>query len=187
MENFGAITYRESDMLVDEKNAPVEAKAEVASVVAHEMAHQWFGDMVTMKWWNNIWLNEGFATWMSNKPLEAWKPEWHIDEQRRQRPERRDEPGCAAVTRTIRAEANTPDEINEMFDGITYEKGGSILHMVESYLGEETFRQGVHNYLQAHMYATRRRRISGMRRRRTATSRSTRSWRALSPSRACRC
>ena len=68
-------------MLVDEKNAPLEAKVEVAAVVAHEMAHQWFGDMVTMNWWNNIWLNEGFATWMENKPLAAWKPEWHIDEQ----------------------------------------------------------------------------------------------------------
>jgi aminopeptidase N/puromycin-sensitive aminopeptidase len=152
MENFGAITYRESDMLVDEKNAPVSAKAEVASVVAHEMAHQWFGDMVTMKWWNNIWLNEGFATWMSNKPLEAWKPEWHIDEQVASDMNGAMNLDAQKVTRTIRAEANTPDEINEMFDGITYEKGGSILHMVESYLGEETFRQGVHNYLQAHMY-----------------------------------
>ena len=152
MENFGAITYRESDMLVDEKNAPVSAKAEVASVVAHEMAHQWFGDMVTMKWWNNIWLNEGFATWMSNKPLEAWKPEWHIDEQVASDLNGAMNLDAQKVTRTIRAEANTPDEINEMFDGITYAKGGSILHMVESYLGEETFRQGVHNYLQAHMY-----------------------------------
>lgn len=152
MENFGAITYRESDMLVDEKNAPVSAKAEVASVVAHEMAHQWFGDMVTMKWWNNIWLNEGFATWMSNKPLEAWKPEWHIDEQVASDMNGAMNLDAQKVTRTIRAEADTPDEINEMFDGITYAKGGSILHMVESYLGEETFRQGVHNYLQAHMY-----------------------------------
>ena len=152
MENFGAITYRESDMLVDEKNAPVSAKAEVASVVAHEMAHQWFGDMVTMKWWNNIWLNEGFATWMENKPLEAWKPEWHIEEQVASDMNGAMNLDAQKVTRTIRAEANTPDEINEMFDGITYEKGGSILHMVESYLGEETFRQGVHNYLQAHMY-----------------------------------
>ena len=152
MENFGAITYRESDMLVDENNAPVSAKAEVASVVAHEMAHQWFGDMVTMKWWNNIWLNEGFATWMSNKPLEAWKPEWHIDEQVASDMNGAMNLDAQKVTRTIRAEANTPDEINEMFDGITYAKGGSILHMVESYLGEETFRQGVHNYLQAHMY-----------------------------------
>jgi aminopeptidase N/puromycin-sensitive aminopeptidase len=152
MENFGAITYRESAMLVDEKNAPMSAQAEVASVVAHEMAHQWFGDMVTMKWWNNIWLNEGFATWMSNKPLEAWKPEWHIDEQVATDMNGAMNLDAQKVTRTIRAEANTPDEINEMFDGITYEKGASILHMVENYLGEETFRQGVHNYLQAHMY-----------------------------------
>ena len=153
MENFGAITYRESDMLVDEKNAPVEARAEVASVVAHEMAHQWFGDMVTMNWWNNIWLNEGFATWMENKPLEAWKPEWHIHEQVASDLNGAMNLDAQRVTRTIRAEAITRDQINEMFDGITYEKGGSILHMVESYLGEETFRQGVHNYLKAHMYA----------------------------------
>ena len=153
MENFGAITYRETDMLVDEKNAPVEAKVRVASVVAHEMAHQWFGDMVTMNWWNNIWLNEGFATWMENKPLEAWKPEWHVDEDVATSLNGALNLDAQRVTRAIRAEANTPDQINEMFDGITYEKGGSILHMVESYLGEETFRQGVHNYLQAHMYA----------------------------------
>jgi aminopeptidase N/puromycin-sensitive aminopeptidase len=153
MENFGAITYRESDMLVDEKNAPVAAKAEVASVVAHEMAHQWFGDMVTMNWWNNIWMNEGFATWMENKPLEAWKPEWHMNEDVASALNGAMNLDAQRVTRTIRAEAITRDQINEMFDGITYEKGGSILHMVESYLGEETFRQGVHNYLQAHMYA----------------------------------
>ena len=152
MENFGAITYRESDMLVDEKSAPVGSKVQVASVVAHEMAHQWFGDMVTMKWWNNIWLNEGFATWMENKPLEAWKPEWHVKEDVASGLNGAMNLDAQRVTRTIRAEANTPDEINEMFDGITYAKGGAILHMVESYLGEETFRQGVHNYLQAHMY-----------------------------------
>lgn len=152
MENFGAITYRESDMLADEKTAPVEARQRVALVVAHEMAHQWFGDMVTMKWWNNLWLNEGFATWMENKPLESWKPEWHIDEQVASGLNGAMNLDSRQVTRTIRAEANTPDEINEMFDGITYQKGGAILHMVESYLGEETFRQGVHNYLQAHIY-----------------------------------
>jgi aminopeptidase N/puromycin-sensitive aminopeptidase len=153
MENFGAITYREADMLVDEKNAPVESKIGVASVVAHEMAHQWFGDMVTMNWWNNIWLNEGFATWMENKPLEAWKPEWHIDEEVASSLNGAMNLDAQRVTRAIRAEAITRDQINEMFDGITYEKGGSILHMVESYLGEETFRQGVHNYLNAHMFA----------------------------------
>jgi len=115
MENFGAITYRESDMLVDEKNAPVEARAEVASVVAHEMAHQWFGDMVTMNWWNNIWLNEGFATWMENKPLEAWKPEWHIHEQVASDLNGAMNLDAQRVTRTIRAEAITRDQINEMF------------------------------------------------------------------------
>ena len=80
MENFGAITYRESDFLIDEKTASTNAKKTVAMDVAHEMAHQWFGDMVTMKWWNNLWLNEGFATWMESKAVAAWKPEWNISQ-----------------------------------------------------------------------------------------------------------
>lgn len=152
MENFGAITYREPAMLVDEQHAPESARIEVASVIAHEMAHQWFGDMVTMQWWNNIWLNEGFATWMSNKPLEAWKPEWHIEDDVAASLNGAMNLDAQRTTRTIRAEADTPDEINEMFDGITYQKGASILHMVENYVGEETFRQGIHNYLAAHLY-----------------------------------
>ena len=152
MENFGAITYRETDFLIDEEHAPLRSKVGVASVVAHEMAHQWFGDMVTMQWWNNLWLNEGFATWMSNKPLAAWHPEWEIPEQVASSLDNTLNLDAQAVTRTIRAEANTPDEINEMFDGITYQKGGAILGMVESYLGEETFRKGVHNYLAAHLF-----------------------------------
>ncbi len=152
MENFGAITYRETDFLIDEKHASVDAMQRVAQVVAHEMAHQWFGDMVTMQWWNNLWLNEGFATWMENKPVAAWHPEWHVPEQEAVSLNSTLALDSQAVTRTIRAEANTPDEINEMFDGITYQKGGAVLGMVESYLGEEQFRTGVHNYLQAHMF-----------------------------------
>ncbi len=152
MENFGAITYRETDFLVDENHSSVEAKERVAQVVAHEMAHQWFGDMVTMQWWNNLWLNEGFATWMENKPVAAWHPDWNVPEQEAASLDSTLNLDAQAVTRTIRAEANTPDEINEMFDGITYQKGGAILGMVESYLGEEQFRKGVHNYLQAHMF-----------------------------------
>ena len=153
MENFGAITYRESDLLLDSKHASVGAQTRVALVVAHEMAHQWFGDMVTMQWWDNIWLNEGFATWMENKPLEAWKPEWNIPQQ-----VARDNQGtldldAEHITRTIRAKADTPSEINEMFDGISYGKAGAVLLMVEHYLGEETFRQGVHNYLAAHLFS----------------------------------
>jgi aminopeptidase N len=152
MENFGAITYRETALLIDEKTASLATKKLVAMVVAHEMAHQWFGDMVTMEWWNNIWLNEGFADWMENKPTAAWKPEWKIPEDVAKDVDATLNLDARRTTRTIRAEANTPDEINEMFDGITYNKGGAVIGMVENYLGEETFRQGVHNYLAAHMY-----------------------------------
>jgi aminopeptidase N/puromycin-sensitive aminopeptidase len=153
MENFGAITYRETDLLIDEKTASLGAKEGVASVVAHEMAHQWFGDMVTMQWWDNIWLNEGFATWMSNKPLEAWHPEWNVPQDVASDLNNTLNLDAARTTRTIRAKAETPEEINAMFDGITYGKAGAVLNMVENYLGKETFRQGVHNYLAAHLYA----------------------------------
>src|SRR5271155_499491 len=153
MENFGAITYRETAMLIDEKTASVGAKKEVALVVAHEMAHQWFGDMVTMQWWNNIWLNEGFATWMENKPTAAWHPEWNVPQDVAADLENTMNLDAARTTRTIRANADTPEEINEMFDGISYGKAGAVLNMVENYLGKETFRQGVHNYLAAHLYA----------------------------------
>ena len=152
MENFGAITYRETDLLIDEKTASVDANRNVALVVAHEMAHQWFGDMVTMEWWDNLWLNEGFATWMENKPLQKWKPEWKISELVAAGLDGTLNLDAQRTTRTIRAEADTPDQINEMFDGITYGKAGAVLLMVENYIGEETFRRGVHNYLAAHLY-----------------------------------
>ena len=153
MENFGAITYRETALLIDEKTASVDAKKEVALVVAHEMAHQWFGDMVTMEWWNNIWLNEGFATWMENKPTAAWHPEWNVPQDVASDLDGTLNLDAARTTRTIRANADTPEEINEMFDGISYGKAGAVLNMVENYVGKETFREGVHNYLAAHMYA----------------------------------
>ena len=152
MENFGAITYRETVFLIDDKTASPNAKKTVAIDVAHEMAHQWFGDMVTMKWWNNLWLNEGFATWMESKAVSAWKPQWNLSQD-----EALDLDGvlnydAGKVTRAIRANANTPGEINEMFDGITYQKGGAVLAMTENYESPEVFRQGVHKYLEAHMY-----------------------------------
>jgi aminopeptidase N/puromycin-sensitive aminopeptidase len=153
MENFGAITYRETDLLIDEKTASLGAKKEVGLVVAHEMAHQWFGDMVTMQWWDNIWLNEGFATWMEGKPTAAWHPEWNVPEDVAADLSSTLNLDAGRTTRTIRATADTPDEINEMFDGLSYGKAGAVLNMVENYLGKETFRQGVHNYLAAHLYA----------------------------------
>jgi aminopeptidase N/puromycin-sensitive aminopeptidase len=153
MENFGAITYRETDLLIDEKTASVGEKKNVAEVVAHEMAHQWFGDMVTMRWWDNIWLNEGFATWMSNKPVAAWHPEWHIPEDVAAGLNATLDYDAQRVTRTIRAKADTPEEIEQMFDGISYGKAAAVLLMTENYEGAETFRKGVHNYLQAHMFS----------------------------------
>ncbi len=153
MENFGCITYRETDFLIDEKTASTNARKRVALVVAHEMAHQWFGDMVTMQWWDNLWLNEGFATWMETKPLAKWHPEWNIAQDNAQELDGTLNYDAGRTTRTIRAKADTPAEINEEFDGIAYGKGGAVLGMVENYLGEEIFRQGVHNYLAAHLYA----------------------------------
>ena len=153
MENFGAITYRETAMLVDPKTASVGAKKEVALVVAHEMAHQWFGDLVTMQWWDNIWLNEGFASWMENKPVAAMHPEWDIPQT-----VAGDEDGtlnldAQPTTHAIRATANTREEIEQMFDGISYGKASDVLLGVENYLGPETFRKGVHAYLSAHLYS----------------------------------
>jgi aminopeptidase N/puromycin-sensitive aminopeptidase len=153
MENFGAITYRETDLLIDPATASLETKKRVGVVVAHEMAHQWFGDMVTMQWWNNIWLNEGFATWMEYKPVAAMHPEWHLTQDVAMNLSRTLNLDAQRTTRTIRANADTPDQINEMFDGISYGKAGAMLDMVEHYEGVQTFREGVHNYLNAHMYA----------------------------------
>jgi aminopeptidase N/puromycin-sensitive aminopeptidase len=153
MENFGAITYRETALLIDPKTASVGAKKEVALVIAHEMAHQWFGDLVTMQWWDNLWLNEGFATWMENKAVAAMHPEWNIDQTVAAGADTTLNLDAQPTTRAIRAKADTPDEINQMFDGIAYGKAGAVLNTVENYVGEESFRQGVHNYLGAHLYA----------------------------------
>ena len=152
MENFGAITYRETAMLVDSKTASIGSKKEVALVVAHEMAHQWFGDLVTMQWWDNIWLNEGFATWMENKPVAAMHPEWAIDQQVAADEDQTLGLDAQPTTRAIRAKADTREEIEEMFDGISYGKASDVLLAVENYLGPETFRKGVHAYLAAHVY-----------------------------------
>jgi len=151
MENFGCITYRETALLVDDKNGSVDAKKNVLVDVTHEMAHQWFGDMVTMQWWNDLWLNEGFATWMEAKVAQRLHPEWGFSEDSAATLDGVMTQDSRATTRAIRANADTPAQINEMFDSITYEKAGAVIDMVENFVGEEAFRQGVHNYLQAHL------------------------------------
>jgi len=153
MENTGCITFREVILLIDEKQGAVDLKKEIASVIAHEMAHQWFGDLVTMKWWDDIWLNEGFATWMSTKPVQAWKPEWNFNLDDVSEAGVTMNTDSLANTRPIHQAAETPAQINELFDGIAYGKAAAVLSMLESYLGEETFRAGVNAYIQRHQYA----------------------------------
>jgi aminopeptidase N/puromycin-sensitive aminopeptidase len=153
MENFGAITFRETDLLIDPKTAPIDAQRNAAIDVTHEMAHQWFGDLVTMQWWDNIWLNEGFATWMEAKPVAAMHPEWNMPEEVAGDEQDTLDIDAGPTTRAIRARADTPDEIDQMFDSIAYGKASDVLLMVENYLGEETFREGVQAYLKVHEYA----------------------------------
>ena len=153
MENTGCITYREAFILLDDKHSDLEQRKFIASVIAHEMAHQWFGDLVTMKWWDDIWLNEGFASWMSSKPIETWHPEWHLELNDVSDATRSMEVDSLENTHAIRQRAETPDEILELADtAITYDKTSAVLRMVESYLGEEIFRAGVNSYIKAHAY-----------------------------------
>jgi aminopeptidase N/puromycin-sensitive aminopeptidase len=153
MENTGCITFREILLQIDEKQGSVDLKKTIASVIAHEMAHQWFGDLVTMKWWDDVWLNEGFATWMSSKPIEAWKPEWNFNLDDVSATGGTMNTDSLVNTRPIHQAAETPGQILELFDGIAYGKAAAVLRMLESYLGEETFRAGVNAYLQQHQYA----------------------------------
>src|SRR5713226_9620304 len=154
MENTGCITFRESVLLLDEQRASVNLKKEVASVIAHEIAHQWFGDLVTMKWWDDIWLNEGFATWMETKAVVPWKPEWNLELDDALETVRALNADSLASTRSIHQAAETPAQILELFDGIAYGKAAAVLRMLEAYAGPETFRAGVSEYLKQHAYGS---------------------------------
>ncbi|MGC8478412.1 MAG: M1 family metallopeptidase [Candidatus Micrarchaeia archaeon] len=153
MENWGAITFRETAMLWDPKSDSLSSRQNISNTVAHEIAHQWFGDLVTMKWWNDLWLNESFATFMSYKSVDALFPSWKYMTQFLY------ETFSTAFaaddlksTHPINVEVNSPGEIDEVFDRISYEKGGSILRMIEDFAGPETFRKGLNLYLNTHMY-----------------------------------
>ncbi len=153
MENAACITYREVALLLDPKTAPLNLQKRVAEVITHELSHQWFGNLVTMVWWDDLWLNEAFATWMAYKIVDQWRPQWrvwmdfevgkgaalHLDALKSSHP--------------IRAEIHNAEEAGESFDAITYEKGGAILRMIEGYLGEEKFREGIRLYMRRHREA----------------------------------
>ena len=153
MENTGLITYREVILQLDDEHASVGLHKDVATVIAHEMAHQWFGDLVTMKWWDDIWLNEGFATWMENKAIAAWKPEWNMDLDDVRDTSVTFNVDSLANTRPIHQAAETPAQIQELFDGIAYGKAGAVLRALEAYLGPESFRAGVDEYLKRYSYS----------------------------------
>jgi puromycin-sensitive aminopeptidase len=153
MENAGLVTFREAALLLDEKTASLPIQKRVAEVITHELAHQWFGNLVTMAWWDDLWLNEAFATWMSFKIVSAWRPEWRVwleFDVGRAAAQHLD---ALVSTHPIRAEVRNPDEAGESFDLITYEKGGAVLRMIEAYLGEEAFREGIRLYMRRHQTA----------------------------------
>ncbi len=152
MENLGAITFRETALLVDREKATRAELERVADVVAHENAHMWFGDLVTMKWWNGLWLNEAFATFMEMLAVDAWKPEWRRwDSFTVSRAAAMQVDGLKS-TRPIEFPVERPEEAAGMFDVLTYEKGASVLRMLEQYLGDEAFRDGIRLYLRRHAY-----------------------------------
>jgi aminopeptidase N len=163
MENWGGITYYESKLLFDPKSSSAETKQDIYEVLAHEMAHQWFGDFVTMAWWDNLWLNEGFASWMGSKCTAHFNPQWEVWLRREfpRDPSRRVgiakevamEGDARSTTHPIQQPVATEAEANSAFDDITYKKGQSFLRMLESFLGEDVFREGIRRYMAAHMYS----------------------------------
>ena len=153
MENTACVIARDL-IFVDPKLTPYFLRKFVAQeLIAHEIAHQWFGDLVTMKWWDDVWLNEGFATWMSFKPMEGWKPEWNFEADAASSSTGAMDTDSLSSTRAIEAHAETPAQIEELFDSITYNKAGAVLSMVEGDIGEDVFSKGVNSYLAKYSYA----------------------------------
>jgi aminopeptidase N len=163
MENWGAITYYESVLLFDPQTSSTKTKQDIFAVIAHEMAHQWFGDLVTMAWWDNLWLNEGFASWMGSKCTDRFNPEWNEWLRRNvsRDPSRRIgfpkdvamQADARSTTHSVQQPIKTEAEANSAFDEITYRKGQSIIRMLESFLGDEVFRDGIRKYIAAHKYS----------------------------------
>jgi aminopeptidase N len=160
MENWGGITYYESRLLFDPEKSSAETRQSIYEVLAHEMAHMWFGDLVTMAWWDNLWLNEGFASWMGTKCTAKFNPQWEVwlSKTTPRDPARRYGVGKEAAmegdarptTHPIQQTIATEAEANSAFDDITYRKGMSLIRMLESFLGENVFRDGIRKYIAAH-------------------------------------
>lgn len=152
MENWGAIFTFERAMLVDPKSTSEATRRTVYEIVAHEMAHQWFGDLVTMAWWDDLWLNEGFASWMATKVTDRMKPEWDMLLTRVDGRERAMGLDAYATTHPVIQQVRTVDEVSQAFDAITYQKGEAVITMLESFAGEDVWREGIRAYMKAHAY-----------------------------------
>ncbi len=153
MENWGAVTYRETAILVDPEHSSTQTKQWVALVVAHELAHQWFGNLVTMEWWTHLWLNEGFASYIEYLAVDRIFPKWNIwtrflygDHGPALRLD------ALKHTHPIEVEVHHPNEIGEIFDEISYSKGSAVIRMLANYLGKDDFKEGLRYYLKKHMY-----------------------------------
>ncbi len=154
MENWGAITFRETILLYDPRTSSTETKQHIAEVIAHEIAHQWFGNLVTMKWWNDLWLNESFATFMATKAVDALYPEWDFWDQFLIS----EMTGGLSLdslksSHPIDVPVKSPADVRQIFDEISYNKGGCVLMMLEKFIGEDNFQKGLHQYLKKHEYA----------------------------------
>ena len=151
MENLGCITYREALLLVDPERASQGEQQRVAEVIAHEIAHMWFGDLVTMRWWNGIWLNEAFASLMETLAVDDWRPDWELWNQFARYRTVALEVDALDATRPIEYPVDSPDDAQDMFDVLTYTKGEAVLRMLERFLGDR-FREGIRAYLAEHAY-----------------------------------
>ncbi|KAI3514989.1 hypothetical protein L1887_13737 [Cichorium endivia] len=150
MENYGLVTYRETALLYDDKHSAAANKQRVATVVAHELAHQWFGNLVTMEWWTHLWLNEGFATWVSYLAADGLFPEWKIWTQFLDESTEGLRLDGLSESHPIEVEINHAGEIDEIFDAISYRKGASVIRMLQSYLGAKVFQRALAKYIKKH-------------------------------------
>lgn len=153
MENWGGITFTERALLFDPKLEPESAKQDIFETIAHEMSHQWTGDLVTMDWWNGIWLNESFADWMETKASDHFNPAWHLWDRVEGDVEGAMQSDQQSTAHPIDVPVEDETQAAAAFDEITYQKGGAVVRMLEHYLGEDTFRDGVRAYIRAHAYS----------------------------------
>ena len=153
MENWGAIYYNEARLLYDEAEPSLRQQQQVYGIIAHEVAHQWFGNLVTMAWWDNVWLNEGFASWMATKTAQRFHPDWNARLRSALWRQEAMTDDARRTTHAVQTPVTDDARAMDIFDSITYSKGEAFIGMLESYLGEEVFRDGIRRYMRAHQYS----------------------------------